>query len=116
MEEIEINGKKYILKDKAEDYQKKIKTLKQEIINLKLRLDNKKEEVVTNKYHVKYKQLYTKYRTLYTKYKQQSDRHAANRQKYVEIIHKLQCEIINQAGIEELIKEIDRMAEIELKL
>lgn len=50
------------------------------------------------------------------KYKHQSSRMTTNRAKYLEIIHNLQCEIINQASIEDLIKEVDRMSEIEKEI
>lgn len=100
MNEIKINNKVYILKSS-------IKTeidLKNQIAKLENKLKTKAD---------KYAELNIKYRTLYMKYKHQSDRLSSNRQKYVEIIHKLQCEIINQAKIEDLIKEVDRMSEIE---
>lgn len=112
MNEIKINGKTYILKSSV----KTNNDLKREILALKSQLKTKTEDYVNNKFKMKYEALNIKYRTLYTKYKNQSDRMAQNRQKYVEIIHKLQCEIINQASIEDLIKEVDRMAEIEMQL
>lgn len=112
MKTIKINNETYVLKADVQTDAK----LKQEITSLKAKLENRETNRITNKYKSKYEQLYIKYRTLYQKYKNQSDRMAANRVKYVEIIHKLQCEIINQASIENLIKEVDRMAEIEKAL
>lgn len=109
MNEIKINGRTYILKSSIYD-------LKREIVALNLQLKNRKEDIINNKYMKKYEELNVKYRTLYMKYKNQSDRMAKNRQKYVEIIHKLQCEIINQASIEDLLKEVERMTEIELTI
>ena len=112
MEEIKLNGKTYILKSS-------IKTdgdLKAEILSLQARLKNKNDDYVNNKYKKKYEELNTKYRALYTKYKNQSNRMAQNRQKYLEIIHQLQCEIINQASIEGLLKEVERMSEIESQI
>lgn len=106
MKTIKINNETYILKADVQTDAK----LKQEIILLKAKLR------ITNKYKTKYEQFYIKYKTLYQKYKNQSDKMAANRVKYIEIIHKLQCEIINQASIEDLIKEADRMSEIEKAL
>lgn len=98
-DKIILNGKTYILEDKEN--------------NKKLEKELEKQKHNSNKYETKYKELWTKYRTLYMKYKHQSDRMAKNRCKYVEIIHKLQCEIINQAPIEDLIKEVDRMSKVE---
>ena len=110
MEEIKLNGKTYILKSLV----KNDSELKAEILSLQRQLKNKNDDYVNNKYKKKYEELNTKYRTLYMKYKHQSDRMAQNRQKYVEIIHRLQCEIINQTSIEGLLKEVERMSEIEL--
>ena len=110
MEEIKLNGKTYILKSLV----KNDSELKAEILSLQRQLKNKNDDYVNNKYKKKYEELNTKYRTLYMKYKHQSDRMAQNRQKYVEIIHQLQCEIINQTSIEGLLKEVERMSEIEL--
>lgn len=112
MDEIKLNGKTYILKSSI----KTDSDLKAEILTLQRRLKNKNDDYVNNKYKKKYEELNTKYRTLYTKYKNQSDRIGKNRQKYVEIIHQLQCEIINQASIGDLLKEVERMAEIELQI
>ena len=112
MNEIRINNKTYILKTSITTD----KDLKNEIIKLKQQLKNKQDDYVNNKYKKKYEELNIKYRTLYMKYKHQSDRMNANRNKYIEIIHKLQCEIINQASIEQLINEVERMAEIEKRL
>lgn len=112
MEEIKLNGKTYILKSSI----KTDNDLKAEILSLQARLKNKNDDYVNNKYKKKYEELNTKYRTLYMKYKHQSDRMAQNRLKYLEIIHQLQCEIISQASIEDLLKEIERMSEIELKI
>lgn len=109
MQELKINGKTYILKSTNYD-------LKREIAALRLQLQNRNEEIINNKYKKKYEELNVKYRCLYMKYKNQSDRMAQNRAKYVEIIHQLQCEIINQAGVEDLIKEVDRMSEIEARI
>lgn len=111
-EKITINGKVYVPISE-------IKTdtdLKMEIVSLKRKLALKTEEYASNKYKAKYETLYKRYRTLYTKYKNQSDRLIQNRAKYIEIIHGLQSEIINQSGIENLIEEIDRMAEIEKRV
>ena len=112
MDEIKLNGKTYILKSSV----KTDTDLKAEILSLQVRLKNKNDDYVNNKYKKKYEELNTKYRTLYMKYKHQSDRMAQNRQKYLEIIHKLQCEIINQTSIENLLKEVERMSEIEMQL
>ena len=112
MNEIKLNGKTYILKSSI----KTDSDLKAEILSLQARLKNKNDDYVNNKYKKKYEELNTKYRTLYMKYKNQSDRMAKNRQKYVEIIHQLQCEIINQASIEDLLKEVERMSEIESQI
>lgn len=112
MEEIKLNGKTYILKSSI----KTDNDLKAEILSLQARLKTKNDDYVNNKYKKKYEELNTKYRTLYMKYKHQSDRMARNRQKYVEIIHQLQCEIVNQANIENLLKEVERMAEIESQI
>ena len=112
MEEIKLNGKTYILKSSI----KTDNDLKAEILSLQARLKNKNDDYVNNKYKKKYEELNTKYRTLYMKYKHQSDRMARNRQKYVEIIHQLQCEIVNQANIENLLNEVERMAEIESQI
>ena len=104
-DKLTINGKVYI---PAKTLSKLSKELKQ-----------KNEAHLTQqeiKYKEKYKSLYTKYRTLYMKYKHQSNTHLKTRCKYIEIIHQLQCEIVNQASIEDLIKEVDRMREIEAKL
>ena len=109
MKTIKINNETYVLKADVQTDAK----LKQEIEALKQKLATRENDRITNKYKLKYEKLWTKYRTLYMKYKHQSDRMAVNRIKYIEIIHKLQCEIINQAFIEDLIKEVDRMAEIE---
>lgn len=109
MNEIKLNGKTYILKSSVID-------LKREIIALNTQLQNRKEDITNNKYKKKYEELYTKYRSLYMQYKNQSDRMAQNRQKYLAIIHKLQCEIINQASIEDLLKEVERMSEIEAQI
>jgi len=112
MNEIKLNGKTYVLKSSV----KTNNDFKKEIAALKAQLKNKNDNYVNNKYKRKYEALNIKYRTLYMKYKHQSDRMAQNRQKYVEIIHKLQCEIINQASVEDLIKEVDRMSEIEAQI
>ena len=109
MNEIKLNGKTYILKSSVYD-------LKKEIISLNTKLQNRKEDITNNKYKKKYEELNTKYRSLYMKYKNQSNRMAQNRQKYIEIIHQLQCEIINQASIEDLLKEVERMSEIESQI
>lgn len=109
MDEIKLNGKTYILKSSVYD-------LKREIVALNIQLQNRKEDITNNKYKKKYEELYTKYRSLYMQYKNQSDRLAQNRQKYLAIIHKLQCEIINQASIEDLLKEVERMSEIEAQV
>lgn len=68
------------------------------------------------KYKEKYETLYKQYRNLYMQYKTQSNHYHKRKQKYIEIIHLLQCEIINQASIENLLKEVERMSEIEAKL
>ena len=109
MEEIKINNKTYILKSSV----KTNKELKNEITKLKQQLKTKNVEYINNKYKKKYEELNIKYRTLYMKYKHQSNRMTLNRSKYLEVIHKLQCEIINQASIENLLKDVERMAEIE---
>lgn len=90
--------------------------LEKKIIALQAQLKNKTDDYVNNKYKKKYDELNIKYRALYVLYKNQSNRMSANRQKYIEIIHKLQTEIINQTSIEKLIEEIDRMSEIEKQL
>ena len=112
MNEVTINGKIYVLKSSV----KTNKDLKQEIRDLQSKLKLKTDDYVNNKYKKKYEELNVRYRALYTKYKNQSDRMSGNRQKYIEIIHKLQCEIINQASIEDLLKEVERMSEIELTI
>lgn len=112
MKEIKLNGKTYILKSS-------IKTdgdLKAEILSLQTRLKNKNDDYVNNKYKKKYEELYKNYRNLYSQYKNQADRMNKTRIKYLEIIHKLQCEIINQASVEDLLKEVERMSEIESKI
>lgn len=109
MNTIKINGEIYIKKSDI----KTNKELKQEIEALKQKLVTRENDRITNKYKLKYEELWTKYRTLYMKYKHQSSKMTSNRAKYLEIIHNLQCEIINQASIEDLIKEVDRMSEIE---
>ena len=111
-EKITINGKVYGPISEIKTYS----DLKMEIVSLKRKLALKTEEYASNKYKTKYETLYKRYRTLYMKYKHQSDRMIQNRAKYVEIIHGLQSEIINQANIENLIKEVDRMAEIEKRV
>lgn len=104
-DKLTINGKVYI----------PVKTLNKLSKELK-----QKNEVHLAQQEIKYKQKYqalnTKYRTLYMKYKHQSNTHLKTRCKYIEIIHQLQCEIVNQASIEDLIKEVDRMREIEISL
>lgn len=110
MQEITINNKKYVLKSeiKTDDYFKK------EITSLKDKLKNKETEYINNKFKQKFDNLNKKYRTLYMKYKHQSDRMALNRVKYLEIIHKLQSEIINQSiNVDEMLKNVEKMAEIE---
>lgn len=113
MQEITINNKKYVLKSeiKTDDY------LKKEIVSLKNKLKNKESEYINNKFKQKYDNLNKKYRTLYMKYKHQSDRMALNRVKYLEIIHKLQSEIINQSvDVDEMLKNVEKMAEIEKEI
>ena len=112
MNEIKLNGKTYILKSSI----KTDSDLKAEILSLQARLKNKNDDYVNNKYKKKYEELYKNYRKLYTQYKNQSDRMAKNRQKYIEIIHQLQCEIVKQADIENLLKEVERMSEIEAQI
>ena len=112
MNEIKLNGKTYILKSSI----KTNNDLKAEILSLQARLKNKNDDYVNNKYKKKYDELNTKYRALYMKYKHQSNRMSQNRLKYLEIIHQLQCEIINQASIEDLLKEVERMSEIESQI
>ena len=116
MKEITLNNETYILKTELEKKNIKINELTQKILSLENKIKNREEDRLNNKYKQKYDALNKKYRTLYMKYKHQSDRMSANRQKYIEIIHKLQCEIINQASIEDLIKEVDRMSEIEKEI
>jgi hypothetical protein len=112
MNEIKLNGKTYILKSSV----KSNADLKAEILSLQARLKTKNDDYVNNKYKNKYEELNKKYRSLYMQYKNQSDRMSQNRQKYLAIIHKLQCEIINQASIEDLLKEVERMSEIEAQI
>lgn len=100
-----INGKVYL----------STKTLSK----LSKELKQKNETHLTQqeiKYKEKYETLYKSYRYLYMQYKTQSNYYHKRKQKYIEIIHQLQCEIVNQASIEDLIKEVDRMSEIEVSL
>lgn len=104
MKEIKINNETYIKKSEIKNS------------NKELEKELQKQKQISEKYEKKYKELWIKYRSLYMQYKNQSDRMQKNRCKYVEIIHKLQCEVINQASIEDLLKEVERMSEIEKEI
>lgn len=103
MKEIKINNDIYVLKSELE----KIKQSE---------LDKSELQKERDKYLSKYKALYDKYRSLYVRYKTQSDRMSLARLKYIEIIHRIQCEIINKASIDTLIEKAERMSEIEKEL
>lgn len=106
MNNINVNGKKYILESEANKI----------IGELERKLEIGEQERQDNKYKAKYEAVNKKYRSLYCQYKNQSDRNNKVRCKYLEIIHKLQVEIINQANIEDLISEAERMTKIEIEL
>lgn len=133
MEEIKLNGKTYILKSSIKtdsDLKKEVEKLKNKnnelreknnairwkTAHLTNQLEKKNDDILNNKYKKKCDELSKNYRNLYLQYKTQCNRNIKQRQKYIEIIHQLQCEIINQASIEDLLKEVERMSEIETQI